>query len=191
MRSLSHWLKAVPAVVVLVFAVLATTLVARAQQATLGASPVAVSQTSSGERVLPSGIHNGTCAQVGDVAYQLADVGLPQGAQPVGQPAIPAYQGITEVPGVTLDDLINGQFALVVHESAQAMQNLIACGDIGGSRFGDTILFGVGQLNNSGYGGVALISANPNGGLNVVVYLTSNASSQATASPVASPAAGG
>jgi hypothetical protein len=190
MRFLSRWLAAMPVAAGLVVLVLATALVTRAQQATPAASPVAVSQTSGG-RVLPAAIHNGTCAQLGDIAYQLADVGLPQGAQPVGQPAIPAYQGITEVPGATLDDLINGQFALAVHESAQAMQNLIACGDIGGSRFGDTVLFGVGQLNNSGYGGVALISANPNGGLNVVVYLTSNAGSQATASPIASPVAGG
>lgn len=154
-----------------------------AQQAT----PEMASQPTGMTR--PAHIHMGTCDNLDpNPLIPLTDVGItPSGgsgnATPVSSPmggdmmaggAIPVEQSITEIP-VPIADILAAPHAINVHESAQNVQNYIACGTIGGTQFGDTLMFGLRELNNSGYSGVALLSDNGQGGTNVLVYLVQGA----------------
>jgi plastocyanin len=160
--------------------------VAAAQQATPPAESQAESQT------FPAAIYNGTCAQLGAVAYPLAPVGLPEGSQTIGQTAVPAYESTTGLENAVLSDLVGGPFAIAVGADNQSGQPIVACGEIGGTKFGDTLLLGLQPAGDSGYAGVALLSQAPSTTtLNVVVYLTAIRSGVAmpvAASPAASPA---
>ena len=64
----------------------------------------------------PAHIHNGTCSDLGGVAYSLTS--LVNGAS------------TTLVKGVTIDDLIKGTKAINVHESAADLGKYVACGNI-------------------------------------------------------------
>jgi hypothetical protein len=63
----------------------------------------------------PAHIHSGTCAELGDVVHPLTNV----------------EGGASETTVVApLADLQTGDFAINVHESEEAIQNYVACGDI-------------------------------------------------------------
>ena len=142
----------------------------------------------------PAHIHNGTCTGLDpNPLVPLTDVGITPSqssgnstpaAMPManGNEAIPVEQSITEIP-MPLADLLSAPHAINVHESAQNIQNYIACGTIGGTQFGDTLMFGLQEQNNSGYSGVALLSDNGQGGTNVVVYLVRGAAAGGMATP--------
>jgi CHRD domain len=60
-------------------------------------------------------IHNGTCANLGDIAYPLPDV----------------WDGISgDTFDVSLDELREGDYAVNVHRSAAKIDEYTACGDI-------------------------------------------------------------
>lgn len=63
----------------------------------------------------PMHIHSGTCAELGDVVYPLTNV---EGGASETTVAAP------------LADLQAAAFAINVHESEEAIQNYVACGDI-------------------------------------------------------------
>jgi hypothetical protein len=63
----------------------------------------------------PVHIHAGSCAELGDVAYPLTN--LDGGTS----------ETVVEVP---LDELQSGDFAINAHESEDAIQNYVACGDL-------------------------------------------------------------
>jgi hypothetical protein len=108
----------------------------------------------------PAHIHNGSCAQLGDVVYPLTNVsangmmagmiamaatpssGMPAAmATPGGLTMSPATGATTAIPvetsqtlvDVSLADLLAKPYAINVHESQANIQNYIACGDVGGS----------------------------------------------------------
>ncbi len=157
---------------------------ATAQEATPSATEV-----TEGPVSLPTHIHSGTCDQLGDIVFPLGNVGLPASSHgtPVaggtvatpaadqsmtGSPdALPVYVSVTQLES-SLDEILKGDHAINVHASEQQIDRYVACGNVGGTRYGDTVQFGLSTLNNSGYSGVALLSANGNGSTNVVVYLT-------------------
>jgi len=60
-------------------------------------------------------IHSGTCAELGDVVHPLANV---EGG---------ASETTVDAP---LADLQGAAFAINVHESEEAIQNYVACGDV-------------------------------------------------------------
>lgn len=64
----------------------------------------------------PAHIHDGTCADLKGVAYPLTSV--------VGG------NSTTTVPGVTIDKLLGGTYAINVHESASNLGKYVACGNI-------------------------------------------------------------
>ncbi len=142
----------------------------------------------------PAHLHNGTCTSLDpNPLVPLTDVGVTPSessgnatpaASPVagGNEAIPVEQSITEIP-MPLADLLAAPHAINVHESAQNIQNYIACGTVGGTQFGDTLMFGLQELNNSGYSGVALLSDNGQGGTNVLIYLVRGAAEGGMATP--------
>ena len=81
-----------------------------------------------------------------------------------------------------LSEIANGNFSINVHESAENIENYIACGEIGTLADGDRVAVGLRELNTSGYVGIAVLTANGDQ-TDVTVYLASGLSgdTQATA----------
>jgi plastocyanin len=129
----------------------------------------------------PAHIHTGSCPTPGDVVFPLSNVGADfsvdgtpmAGAETVGSTsAVPVDASVTTVKS-SLADLVAGEHAIVVHESAANIQNYIACGDVGGAMLGASDLpIGLAPLNDSGYSGVAWLHDNGDGTTAVSVFLT-------------------
>lgn len=130
----------------------------------------------------PAHIHAGTCDQLGDVVFPLSDVGMAMSMD--GTPmamahdmdmasgAIPVAASVTTVQS-TLADLLASPYAVNIHESAENIGNYIACGNIGGTMMGASDLaIGLGELNDSGYSGIATFHDAGDGSTIVTVYLT-------------------
>jgi plastocyanin len=144
----------------------------------------------------PAHIHSGTCgAGLGDVVYPLNNVGAPmmnasgtpEASMPMGATdAIPVDVSVTTVQ-TTLAELTSNPYAINVHESADNIGNYIACGNVGGEMMGSDLAIGLGELNGSGYSGVAWLHDNGDGSTTVSVFLTESGAEGAGAE--ASPAA--
>jgi hypothetical protein len=123
----------------------------------------------------PAHIHDGVCPQPGDVVYPLNDLVTP-GDEMVGvaDTAIPVEISSTVVEAA-LTDIVSADRAINVHESADAMDVYIACGDLGGPMLGGSDLaIGLAEQNGSGHHGVAWLHDNGDGTTRVdVVLLTS------------------
>ncbi len=138
--------------------------------------------SAHGDESHPSHIHTGTCEAIGDVVFPLSSVSgdfevegvASAGAEAVGAPsAIPVDAGVTKV-AAPLADIVAGGHTIVVHESTENIGNYIACGDVGGVMLGESDLpIGLGELNESGYSGIAWLHDNGEGTTNVSIFLTS------------------
>jgi len=64
----------------------------------------------------PVHIHDGTCADLKGVTHPLTNV--------------VNGSSTTTVPGVTIDKLLEGKYAINVHESAANLGKYVSCGDI-------------------------------------------------------------
>ena len=110
-----------------VIAVAALTLVVPA-----GLAQTPVSQADTEAEAHPAHIHSGTCDQLGDVVYPLADVTYPTGEQMGaggGHEVKISEMNHVDAP---LQEIIDGGHAINVHESAEAIDVYIACGNIAG-----------------------------------------------------------
>src|SRR5918994_5771382 len=124
----------------------------------------------------PAHIHSGTCDQLGDVVYPLADVATLSGEEMgTGGHAVK----VSEVNHVDapLQEIIDGGHAINVHLSADAIDVYIACGNIGGvvhereNGEGMEIVIALAELNDSGHVGIAWLGDDGEGGTNVSVSL--------------------
>lgn len=110
----------------------------------------------------PAHIHAGSCDQLGDVAVPLTDLAAPTGDMKGAETAHPVTISNTDVD-MPLDELLSGDYAINVHESAEKIDVYIACGDIGGTTFTEDgremLVIGLGELNDSGHTGVAWLGA--------------------------------
>ena len=133
----------------------------------------------------PSHVHQGTCADLDPSPdYPLANVGPVSPDAESGSVEV----GVTSLD-VSLDDLVAEPFAVNLHESAENVENYIACGDITGAVVDGTLVIGLNEVNDSGYSGVAVLSATNSGGTDVTIYLGFGLSRDvAEATPVASSA---
>lgn len=138
-----------------------------------GAVPGARAHESDGH---PARIQKGSCENLGGVAYRLTGVGAAITAdgtpvptpEAVGSPdAVPVQVSETTL-GTTLSALAKEPHAVVVYESDEAMDHLIACGNIGGLLTaqmpgmvmpGDVLAIWLAGENDSGYVGAALLEA--------------------------------
>jgi plastocyanin len=133
----------------------------------LAISSRAMAQTAANH---PAHIHEGTCAELGDIVLPLDNVAFAEAGQLSGaEGAIPVKVSDTTVEA-SLDDILAGQHAINIHESAENIQEYIACGEIGGPVRGETLVIGLAPLNNSGNTGVAELTAT-DAGTQVTVYL--------------------
>ncbi len=135
----------------------------------------------------PAHIHSGDCVNLGDVVFPLSDVseaalvdGTPiAGAVGGAVDAMPVAISGTTV-AVSLADILASPHAINIHESAENIGNYIACGTIGGAMIGASDLaIGLGELNESGYTGVATLHDNGDGTTAVSVYLVEASSGEA------------
>jgi plastocyanin len=144
----------------------------------------------------PAHIHSGTCGDgLGDVVYPLDNVGAgtmmgtPQPESMVGaSDAIHVDSSITHVDAA-FSDIVGGEFAVNVHESDENITNYIACGNVGGEAYGPDLAFGLAELNDSGYSGVAWLHDNGDGTTTVAVFLTEEGAEGGEATPEESPEA--
>lgn len=119
----------------------------------------------------PAHIHVGACPEPGDIVFPLNDVVTP-GDEMVGSSAALPVQVSSTVVESALADIVAGEHAINVHESADAMDVYIACGDIGGPMLGDADLaIGLAEQNASGHHGVAWLHDNGDGTTRVDVIL--------------------
>ena len=147
----------------------------------LGSAIIAgIGSTSAHEGVAhPAHIHTGQGPTPGDVVFPLSDVG---GAPPEGTPISTDIQGSQSAIPVdfsdttvqtSLADILDGNHAIVVHESKDNIQNYIACGDLGGTVYGGADLaIGLGEVNESGASGVAWLHDNGDGTTDVKLFVT-------------------
>ena len=71
---------------------------------------------------------------------------------------------------IGFDEVLETGHAINVHESGTNVQNYIACGDIGGVVFDDQLFISLGEQNDSGYFGIAVLE--PDGdNTKVTIYL--------------------
>ena len=129
-----------------------------------------VAAQGDGDTPHPAHIHTGSCDDLGDIVAPLADVQENRAGEPFGaQTATLVEQSVTTVP-LPLGEILAAPHAINIHESAEAIQNYIACGDIGGRVVDNTLAIGLRQLNDSGFSGVAVL-AGADEGTAVTVYL--------------------
>ena len=128
-------------------------------------TPGVLAQTpEAGETPHPAHIHSGTCDQLGDVVVPLTDIASQTGGVPTGAPTANAVTVSETIVDMPLQALLDGGYAINVHESAENIGTYIACGDIGGlivpdAGGRDELIIGLGELNDSGHTGVAWLGA--------------------------------
>jgi len=163
--------------------------VAALGMALVAAGPSAAQEEAEGGH--PAHIHDGTCSELGEVVYALSDVGpgiVRNGTGTTGGKVVGQTEDIRPVDvsstnvDATLESITSGTYAVNVHESKENIQNYIACGNIGGTQYGNTLVIGLGELNDSGYSGVAVLRADGEQTV-VTVYLTENESTSIEAPP--------
>jgi plastocyanin len=118
----------------------------------------------------PAHIHSGSCDNLGDIVTPLTDVTELTAGEVFGAgSAILVKESETDV-ALPLGDILSAPHAINVHESAEAIQNYIACGDIGGRVIDGDLVIGLRELNDSGHQGVAVLEDDDDG-TDVTLYL--------------------
>jgi plastocyanin len=118
----------------------------------------------------PAHIHSGTCDNLGDIVAPLSEVTeLTAGESFGAETAVLVKESETDVAS-PLGDFLSAPHAINVHESAEAIQNYIACGDIGGRVIDGDLVIGLRELNGSGHHGVAVLEGDDDG-TDVKLYL--------------------
>jgi hypothetical protein len=117
----------------------------------------------------PARIHEGTCEELGPVAFRLNGVGASVDLDnaPVATPTAvnsdSSYQVLVSetIIGGSIEELLSGQHALMIYESDEAM-DAIACGNVGGARTGETLATCLAEAGVPGHIGFALFRPDGN-----------------------------
>ena len=136
----------------------------------------------------PVHIHSGTCDNLGDVVVPLTDIKLNTAGESFGlASAVPVEESETDA-AISMSDLLASPHAINAHESADAIQNYIACGDIGGRVVDGDLLIGLREVNGSGYSGIAKLETDDDG-VEVYLYVARELSEGTGSAPAAVDAA--
>jgi plastocyanin len=136
----------------------------------------------------PAHIHSGTCDNLGDIVAPLSDVTELTAGESFGVPTAVLVKESETAVALPLGDILAAPHAINVHESAEAIQNYIACGDIGGRVIDGDLVVGLRELNDSGHHGVAVL-AGADDGTGVKVYLAEEGTGAGAEQEVATSAA--
>ena len=128
----------------------------------------------------PAHIHTGTCAELDpNPAFPLNSVSLPRGDNDEvvnagdlrGTLSVQPVETSESQAGISLEDLLSSEsYAINVHESAENIQNYIACGDIGGFVVEGKLSISLQSQNNSGRSGIAILEEDGDN-VNVTILL--------------------
>jgi hypothetical protein len=127
------------------------------------AAPITSAALAHEEHGHPTRIHEGSCEDLGPVAFRLNGVGgsVDLDNVPLATPAAvnpeSAYQMLiseTTIDG-TIEDLLAGDHAVMIYESDEAME-AIACGNVGGALGGNRLVTGLAESGMPGHIGFAL-----------------------------------
>ena len=124
----------------------------------------------------PSHIHAGDCSMPGEVIAPLSDVGV------VGNDAEGAAShthvdiGLSTVE-LPLEAILAADHSIMVHQSADDLDTILACGSIGGHDVDGRFLVGISPWDDSGYAGIAWLADNGDGttGIEVTLLQTGDA----------------
>jgi plastocyanin len=112
----------------------------------------------------PAHIHLGSCTELDpNPTYMLTDVALLPGAEDASggnAAAVPVERSVTTVED-TLENLSTGGYAINIHQSVDDIGTYIACGNLTGAIDPDgPLVVGLGELNDSGHSGIAILTTN-------------------------------
>jgi hypothetical protein len=135
----------------------------------------------------PARIHEGSCTDLGPVAFRLNGVGgsVDLDNAPLATPTAvnpeTAFQVLVSETTLTapLAEMLAGEHAVMVYESDEAM-DAIACGNLGGAMSGDTLITGLAEAGKPGHVGFALFR--PEGEETVVSVIIGHAMAPLSAS---------
>jgi len=97
----------------------------------------------------PAHIHNGTCANLGDVVAPLNDVTMIEGSDWVSA-------STTDVD-LSIEDMLKSPHAIMAHASADQIGVYIACADLTGDPSSKRLVVALDDQNESGFYGVAFL----------------------------------
>ncbi|MGI9254393.1 MAG: hypothetical protein ACR2J8_11640, partial [Thermomicrobiales bacterium] len=128
----------------------------------------------------PAKIHNGSCEDLKGVAFELNGVGaevdedgnaLPETTVVNEKSSYQVLQSTTAIEA-SIDDLLADPRAIKFYENDETL-DAIACGNLGGARFGNELAVGLAEANVPGHTGIAVISEDPAkpGESTVTVYI--------------------
>lgn len=131
----------------------------------LGLAGAATPAMGHAEHGHPARIHEGSCEALGGVAFRLTGVGasvdldnVPLDAPTEVNPetASQVILSNTLIDG-TLEDLLAGDFAIMIYESDDDM-SAISCGNLGGAMDGESLVTGLAEMGIPGHLGFAVFT---------------------------------
>lgn len=162
-------------------AMMANMTIAQAQDV---ATPAA---TESVDSDLPhlAHVNAGSCDALAHIVYKLEDVGTGGDSatpEPAVDPPAEASPSIVEavaetvkqsttVINVSLDDLLADDYAINIHESIEAVDTYVACGNITGTVSDGSLVIELSEQNDSGISGSATLTDNGDGTTTVAIAL--------------------
>lgn len=156
----------------------------------LGGAAGVLAQDDAAAEGNPAHIHVGTCADLDPNPVAPLNTLMPVGTENDDDDNDDA-EATQEVMGVltvgpvahsesdeiefSWEDMLASSHAIAVHESEANIDNYIACGDIGGVVFdddGNKMVIGLHPVGDSGFSGIAILSEDGDGEVDVEVYVT-------------------
>ncbi len=164
----------------------------------------------------PAHIHEGTCDDLNPKPLfpltNVSEMGMMEGmmggtpeaddaamemSEPMGAETAFGVETSYTLVEASLEDIVAAGHAINIHESTENVENYITCGDIGGRIAtgpgmdeGGTLIVGLGELNDSGYSGIAVLEGKDDQ-TEVVIYLAEGLTGGTGAANEATPAAVG
>ena len=157
------------------------------------------------ESTLRAAIHAGRCDDVGAVAFPLADLvyglellaDVPEPATPspsqaviVGPMEANAAAASTSIVPATIEELTRTPHAVNAVLTSANPEPPRTCGEIGGVRVGNDLVFGVGARSPTAYAGTAWLHENSDGTTTVTLFLASGLSRDHGSEPATAQAEG-
>lgn len=128
----------------------------------------------------PAHIHAGDCANLDPNPKAPLNYVEPQLSESEDEDANEAQGVLTAAPvlysetddvELSFDDVLAESHSINVHESDENIQTYIACGEIGGVVVDDELVIALHPTNDSGYSGIAILTRDGDGNVDVEIYL--------------------